>query len=182
LNVGEEGVSFECATLNAKNQEEEAHIEFLDSEIFKNGLRLATVAQPAIAPLTAMATNITKMLAAGNREVAVQNFRMGLDFSNGPGGARLAEGLYIAIQIPQEKTVLWKCKVSMCSGLSGSIWLTTIRNDLIKGLVNVFPNSLLCQTQSQPVGASSRRRSLVDCITVMLARRIGTKPHRIVTI
>jgi hypothetical protein len=78
-----------------------------------------------------MATNITKMLAAGNREVAVQNFRMSLDFSNGPGGARLAEGLYIAIQIPQEKTVLWKCKEWVYDQANGHIVHKEDRDRLI---------------------------------------------------
>lgn len=108
LHVGDEGVAFECSTLNTKNEQEEALVEFLDSEVFKNGLRLASIAQPAIAPLTAMAANITKMLAGRNRNVAVQNFSLGLDFSSGPGGARLAQGLYIGVQIPEAEKVAWK--------------------------------------------------------------------------
>ena len=63
-------------------------------------------------------------------------------------------------------------RAGICIGWSRNIWLTTIKSDPIRGLVNVFPHSMICQTQSQPVGASSRRRSWVDCIIVMLARRI----------
>jgi putative transposase len=42
----------------------------------------------------------------------------------------------------------------------------------IRGLVSIFPNSMLCQSQSQPADASSRGQSLVDCIIVMLVRQI----------
>ena len=32
---------------------------------------------------------------------------MGLDFSNDPTGARLAEGSYLAVQIPQSEQLIW---------------------------------------------------------------------------
>ena len=50
LNVGTEGVAFRCYTVNVANEEDERLLGFLESDTFKSGLRLATTAQPAIAP------------------------------------------------------------------------------------------------------------------------------------
>ena len=108
LNIGEVGVAFSCSTLNVKNDNDEAILDFLESGTFKSGLKLAKTAQPAIAPLTDMVTGVVKMLASRNKNVAVQNFYMGLDFEKGPGGVRLAEGEYVAVQIPQKGKVIWK--------------------------------------------------------------------------
>jgi hypothetical protein len=107
LGVGNEGVSFDCSTINAKNENDEKIIKFLDSDAFKYGLQLSTKLQPALTPLAEMTTNLVKMVAGRNREIAVQSFRMGLDFKSGPGGARLTEGLYIAVQVPQKDEVIW---------------------------------------------------------------------------
>jgi hypothetical protein len=60
----------------------------------------------------------------------------------------------------------------MYNGSSGNTWLTTIRNDLIKALVSVFPIITICQSQSQPAGASDPGRSLADCITVIFVQLI----------
>lgn len=106
LNVGTEGVTFKCFTVNVKNDNDEAILNFLDSDVFKAGLTLATTAQPAIAPLTGIAVGVTKMLASRNKNVSVQNF-LGLDFTSVPFTARLAEGAYIAVQIPQTQTSVW---------------------------------------------------------------------------
>ena len=108
LNVGKEGVAFNCSTVNVENDNDEAILELLESDIFKSGLTLIKTAQPAIAPLTSMAMGIADMLAKRNKNVPVQDFYMGLDFDKGPGGARLAEGEYVAVQIPQTGTVIWK--------------------------------------------------------------------------
>lgn len=108
LNVGKAGVAFNCSTVNVENDDDEAILNLLESDTFKSGLKLVTTAQPAIAPLTDMATGIAKMLASRNKNVPVQDFYMGLDFEQGPGGARLAEGEYVAVQIPQTSTVIWK--------------------------------------------------------------------------
>ena len=37
----------------------------------------------------------------------VQDFALGLDFDNTPGGARLAQGSYLAVQIPERLTTVW---------------------------------------------------------------------------
>jgi hypothetical protein len=107
LNVGSEGVAFRCFTVNVQNDQDEAFLGFLDSEVFQGGLKLATTAQPAIAPLSQLAIGITKSIAKRNRNVGVQEFSMGLDFTRNVMGARLAAGDYIAVQIPQKLRTVW---------------------------------------------------------------------------
>jgi hypothetical protein len=107
LNVGTEGVSFRCYTVNIGNQEDEGLLGFLESDVFKSGLRLATTAQPAIAPLAATAVGLTKALASRNRNVPVQDFALGLDFSAIATRARLAEGSYLAVQVPEAEHAAW---------------------------------------------------------------------------
>jgi hypothetical protein len=102
LMTGDDGISFRCFTVNVKNDGDQALLSFLDSDALKAGLRLATVAQPAIAPLTELAQNITKGIAARSRNVPVQDIYLGLDFTDSPTGARLRLGSYIAMQVPED--------------------------------------------------------------------------------
>ena len=107
LNVGTQGVAFRCFTVNVKNDDDEALLGFLESDVFTAGLRLASTAQPAIAPLSEMALALTKSIAGRHRNVPVQEFHLGLDFSNITTGARLAPGSYIAVQIPETLERVW---------------------------------------------------------------------------
>ena len=107
LNVGSDGVAFGCKTVNVQNDNDQKFLEFLDSDVFKAGLHLVSTLQPAIAPLTGMALGLTKSIAQRNQNVSVQEFLMGLDFGNDPAGARLAEGSYVAVQIPQSSLLIW---------------------------------------------------------------------------
>jgi hypothetical protein len=107
LNVGSEGVAFKCFTVNVRNDQDEAFLAFLDSDVFKAGLKLASTVQPAIAPFSQMALGLTKSIATRNRNVPVQDFYLGLDFSAIPMRARLAEGSYLAVQIPETLQTVW---------------------------------------------------------------------------
>lgn len=107
LNVGGEGVALRCLTVNVKNDSDEAFLGFLESDVFKSGLQLASTAQPAIAPLSAMAKGLTESIAKRNRNQPVQELHMGLDFGDIPTGARLAEGAYLAVQIPETLQTVW---------------------------------------------------------------------------
>jgi hypothetical protein len=107
LNVGTEGVAFKCYTVNVKNDADEAFLGFLDSDIFRSGLKLATTVQPAIGLLSQTTLALTKAVASRNRNIGVQEFYMGLDFSNIAMGARLAEGSYLAVQIPETLQAVW---------------------------------------------------------------------------
>jgi hypothetical protein len=107
LGAGADGVAFRCFTVNVKNEQDEALIGFLDADVFRGGLRLLSAAQPAVAPLSAMAFSLTKALAGRNRNVPVQDFYLGLDFGTDPMGARLALGSYLAVQVPEAKQAVW---------------------------------------------------------------------------
>jgi len=121
LNVGTEGVAFKCYTVNVKNDEDEAFLSFLESDVFKGGLRLASTVQPAIGPLSEMSLALTKTIAARSRNVAVQDFYMGLDFSTIPTRARLAEGAYVAVQIPETLQTVWDWDQWVYSPTSGRL-------------------------------------------------------------
>jgi hypothetical protein len=79
----------------------------LEGDTFKSGLKLATTAQPAIAPLAGMALALTKTIAQRSRNVSVQDCYLGLDFSGTSMGARLGAGDYIAVQIPENLERVW---------------------------------------------------------------------------
>jgi hypothetical protein len=108
LNVGSEGMAFRCYTVNVKNDADEAFLDMLEGDVFKGGLKLATAAQPAIAPLTDMALGLTKAVAKRHRNVSVQDFYLGLDFAGTGMGARLAQGDYIAVQLPENLRRVWR--------------------------------------------------------------------------
>jgi len=107
LHVGAEGVAFKCYTVNVKNDHDEALLDFLDTDVFKGGLKLISTLQPAIAPLSGMAVALTKSIAERHRNVPVQEFYMGLDFEHPATRARLAVGSYVAVQIPQSQQRVW---------------------------------------------------------------------------
>jgi len=71
LEAGAEGVAFKCFTVNVKNDQDEALLSFLDSDVFEAGLRLVTTAQPALAPLASMASGLARGMAGRNKNVAV---------------------------------------------------------------------------------------------------------------
>ena len=107
LNVGFQGIKFKGVTVNVKNEEDEAVLEALESSTFQNGLKLLTTSQPVIAPFTAISLGLVKSLAKRNNNVPVQKFDLGLDFDDAAMAIRLAEGNYIAVQVPNETTIDW---------------------------------------------------------------------------
>jgi len=107
LNAGHEGLAFKCFTINIKNKADEAFLDFLESDVARSGLHLLSTAQPAIAPFANMAVGLVKGIATRNKNVPVQDVHMGLDFSNIRSGARLAQGSYIAVQIPETMETIW---------------------------------------------------------------------------
>ena len=121
LNVGSDGVAFKCFTVNVQNDQDEAFFGFLESDVFKSGLKLAQVVQPAIAPLSEIAVGLTKSIATRNRNVPVQDFYMGLDFSAIAMRARLAEGSYIAVQVPEKLQTVWNWTDWVYSPANGQV-------------------------------------------------------------
>ena len=107
LTVPAEGVGFHCRTINVKSEGDEALLQVLASPLFTGGLDLLAASQPMLAPLTGLVGGVAHVLAARSRNVVVQEFHLGLDFSQNVTRAHLAEGSFIAAQIPQEQEAGW---------------------------------------------------------------------------
>jgi hypothetical protein len=107
LRVGSRGLHLGFSTINISNAGDEAVLAALDSAAFRDGLTLAAAAQPALAPLTELATGLAKMLLERNRNVLVQQHVIGLDLDVAASGARLREGTYIAAQVPDASQIRW---------------------------------------------------------------------------
>ncbi|MFI7666598.1 hypothetical protein [Nocardia sp. NPDC049526] len=107
LRVGGEGISFRCYTVNVKNDDDEALIACLDSAMFQRGLALGSVLHPAVGLLGEMSVGLTKALAQRRNNVPVQDFHLGLGFSGVSTRAALAEGSYVAVQIPETDELAW---------------------------------------------------------------------------
>ncbi|HYH65871.1 MAG TPA: hypothetical protein VD866_14325 [Urbifossiella sp.] len=132
LNVGSQGVDLKGSTVNVANDDDEKFMKFLESDVFRGGLKLATALQPAIAPLTGLATAVTKSIAGRHRNVEVQDFFMGLDFDTAvPTRARLREGSYVVVQIPQADEAVWDWAEWVYKGSLGQV----VRADDHKKLV-----------------------------------------------
>ena len=131
LQVGAEGLFLQCATVNVLNEGDEALLQFLDSDAFKGGLQLLTTAQPALAPFSALALGLTQTIAARNRNVAVQAVELGLDFSRIAPRPRLAQGSYIAVQIPETMRTAWRWQDWAYDPVNGRIVNTQQPDQLI---------------------------------------------------
>ncbi len=107
LKVGHEGLTLKCRTINVRNEADEAYLSFLESDAFKTGLHLVTTAQPVLAPFSEMALALAKHIGERHRNIAVQDFELGLDFNSTPMQGRLAEGAYLAVQIPEHVKSIW---------------------------------------------------------------------------
>jgi hypothetical protein len=108
LRVGGEGISFRCYTINVKNDDDEALIACLDSSTFRRGLELGSAVHPAVGLLGEMSVGLTKALARRRNNVPVQDFHLGLGFSGVSTRAALAEGSYVAVQIPEADELAWE--------------------------------------------------------------------------
>ena len=131
LSVGSQGLAFRCYTVNVSNDDDEAFLRKLDSDVFKNGLKLAAIAQPAIAPLSGIAVALTKSIAERHRNLPVQDFLLGLDFKNTPGGGRLAKGSYLVVQVPEEDRAVWNWTEWMFDLSQGQVVNRNDRGQLI---------------------------------------------------
>jgi hypothetical protein len=121
LTVGANGVAFRILTVNVSNARDDAMLKFLDSDAFKGGLKLVQAAQPALVPLSEMAYGLTRSLLEVNKDKPIQNIHMGLDFTNISGGARLAVGSYIAVQIPENLQAVWDWRDYVYNPHSGQV-------------------------------------------------------------
>lgn len=106
LFIGPGGTFVTCDVIKVGNQSDIEFLDSLESYIHRNGLELTESHQPAIPILSSLLARITKSIA--HRNGLIQHFDLGLDFRNTPMGARLAEGLYLAVQIPEGRRKKWR--------------------------------------------------------------------------
>jgi hypothetical protein len=107
LNVGSLGVALQGFTVNVKNKNDEAMLNYLNSSPFQSGLNLLKTAQPAIKPFVEMTLGVAQSVMTRNRNVPVQKFYLGLDFTTAALGFPLAQGNFIAVQVPSENSITW---------------------------------------------------------------------------
>jgi hypothetical protein len=107
LAVGNVGVAFKGFTVNVSNESDEAMLGVLDSQLFKNGLKLITTANPAIQPLAGLAQGVAQVFLSRNKNRKIQDFYLGLDFTDVATRARLAVGSYVVVQHPRPELVQW---------------------------------------------------------------------------
>jgi hypothetical protein len=131
LNTGGDSVAFKCFTVNVQNEADESLLRVFDSNVFKVGLQLTSAVQPTVGLFSELAFGLTRSIAGRHKNVPVQDFHLGLDFSNIPTRARLAEGAYIAVQIPESLQTVWDWSEWVYNPTSGHIVSKTDSQQLI---------------------------------------------------
>src|SRR5712692_337657 len=121
LHVGNEGIRLRVRTINVKNDQDEALLTLLESDVFKNGLHLITTVQPALVPLSELAYGLTRMLLTRHENISVQDIDLGLDFSTLLMRPHLAEGSYLAVQVPESLAPVWDWEEWVYHSSSGSV-------------------------------------------------------------
>src|SRR6266568_511927 len=99
LSVASEGLAFKCRTINFKNEQDIAFLNSSEAGMSKSGLQLLNTAQSSITEASSEAFALAKSIAMRYRNIAVQDFDLGLGFSTNPIEGRLAEGSYLAVQL-----------------------------------------------------------------------------------
>ena len=102
LAVSSEGIALTGRTINVMNADDKGILGFLDQPVFKRGLEMINVVNPALPVVTSMVLSISELLLKRHENIAVQSFDLGLDFSDVPSRAHLREGSYIIVQAPDE--------------------------------------------------------------------------------
>jgi hypothetical protein len=155
LHVGSEGIRLRVRTINVKNDQDEALLSLLESDVFKNGLHLITTVQPALVPLSELAHGLTRMLLTRRENISVQDIDLGLDFSTLLMRPHLAEGSYLAVQIPESLTPVWDWEEWVYHPTSGSV---VKRDDLHEVIpYNYLVFSISRYEGSQPLKRSEKR-------------------------
>jgi hypothetical protein len=108
LYVGPDGISFKGRTVNVKNTIDDAVLATLDSPAFKSGLTLLHTAQPALKPLTVLATSLVTNVMKRKSNMQVHEFALGLDFNGSATSARLRHGSYVVVQTDEANSWDWR--------------------------------------------------------------------------
>ena len=149
LQAGTEGLNFKCFTVNVANSDDEKFLGFLDSDAFRAGLKLVSTVQPATALFSETVLALTRQVAARHRNVPVQDFYLGLDFSRQPARAALAEGTYVAVQVAGDPARPWRWED----------WLLLPGGQVVAGRIGPScPPAIICCSPSAATLAIDRTR------------------------
>ena len=107
LTVAADGISFKGKTVNVRNSGDDMVMAILDTPAFKSGLTLLNTAQPALKPLTSLATATVSAIAKRNENAQIHTFELGLDFDGSATSARLRYGSYIVVQTDEGSNWDW---------------------------------------------------------------------------
>jgi len=102
LRSDAQGIAFSVSTVNVENDDDRKILEFMDSDVLQKGLSVINAVNPAIPVISGLVSGIVKTFASRHKNIVVQSFFLGLDFSKVPGRARLCEGDYICVQAPDD--------------------------------------------------------------------------------
>ena len=97
-----------------------------------------------------MASGLARGMAGRNKNVAVQDFYMGLDFSNVSTRARLAEGSYVAVQVPESEQATWDWALWKYNPTNGSVVSATDPQQTLRYNYVVFGVSRMDADPKQP--------------------------------
>ncbi len=107
LTVAADGISFKGKTVNVRNSGDEMVMAILDTPAFKSGLTLLNTAQPALKPLTSLASATVSAIAKRNENAQIHTFELGLDFDGSATSARLRYGSYVVVQTDEGSDWDW---------------------------------------------------------------------------
>lgn len=107
LTVAPDGISFKGKTVNVKNSGDDMVMAVFETPAFKSGLTLLNTAQPALKPLTSLATATVSAIARRSSNAQIHTFELGLDFDGSATSARLSYGSYIVVQTDEGSSWDW---------------------------------------------------------------------------
>jgi hypothetical protein len=98
VSVGNNGIAFECSTVNVRSTTDDILLKALGSGPFRDGLSLLSTAQPALKPFVGLAENLTRTILSRSKNCPVYHFKLGLDFDGGSTSACLRHGSFVVVQ------------------------------------------------------------------------------------
>lgn len=107
LSVGDVVLQFQTEIVNVSNDSDNTLLNVLDSPVFNNGLKLLNKINPIVPVVSEYATGITRMILSRNKNIQIPAPTMGLYFDSISLRPKLAQGSYMAIQMPDPDTFEW---------------------------------------------------------------------------
>lgn len=108
LPVGSDGLVLGFQTINMSSQIDETLLSFLATDDFKQGLSLASLTNPLLGQVSAMASTFAAWACQRSRNAKVQEFHQGLRLAAATLGGGLAPGYYVIAQIPIAGESEWR--------------------------------------------------------------------------